>query len=216
MIKHIGKHNDRKIAILYRQVPDEAHMCLVVYSDLLPRLIHDEVMKTLESATGQASPDLADALFRNLMADGRNTLETLHREGFIKKVPTNQVLVTPNAKSSVRLDELNTILNEMALGEEAIKKLADLDAGAGMTGKQRKPEPREVGVPANSRSIPANVENVLTDDVLAEQRMEQAVKMKSSAEQLLVEAERLMQEAVALNPKLKKTSNGKKKVVKAD
>jgi len=47
--------------------------------------------------------------------------------------------------------------------------------------------------------------------------MEQAQKMKASAQQLLEEAERLMQEAVSFNPKLKKTSsNAKKKVVKAN
>jgi hypothetical protein len=217
MIKHIGKHNDRKIVVLYRQVPGEDHMCLVAYSDLLPRLIHDELMKTLESPAGQTAKDFADPLFRTIMADGRNCLETMHREGFIKKVPTNQVIITPNAKSTVRLDELNSIMNEMATGEEAIKRLSELDAGAGMTGKQRAPEPREVGVPANSRSIPAEVTDVLTDDVLAAQRMEQAQKMKASAQQLLEEAERLMQEAVSFNPKLKKTSsNAKKKVVKAN
>ena len=35
-IRHIGKHGDRKIAILYRQVPGEDHMCLVVQPDILP------------------------------------------------------------------------------------------------------------------------------------------------------------------------------------
>ena len=36
MIKHVGKHNDKKIAIVYREVPSEAHMALVVYTDTLP------------------------------------------------------------------------------------------------------------------------------------------------------------------------------------
>ena len=38
MAKHVGKHNDRKVVILFREVPDEGHMCLVIYSDLLPRM----------------------------------------------------------------------------------------------------------------------------------------------------------------------------------
>ena len=49
MLKHVVKHNNRKAALLYRQVPNEDHMCLLVYSDLLPRMIHDEIMKVLES-----------------------------------------------------------------------------------------------------------------------------------------------------------------------
>jgi len=220
MIKHVAKHNDKKAVILFREVPGETHMCLLCYSDLLPRMMHDEIMKVLESAHGQAAENLADALFRNLMADGRNTLEVLHKEGFIKKVPTNQVLVTPGGKNNVRLDELNSILTEMKQGEDAIKKMAELDANKGMTGKKRAPEPREVGQPANTRARPIEVVNeVLTDADLAQQRLAQAEKMRQSAQQLLAEAERLATEASQLSPTINvksKTSNGKKTKVKAD
>ena len=224
MLKHIGKHNQRKIALVYRQVPGEDHMCLLAYSDLLPRLVHDEIMKTIESASGQAAENLADALWRNVMADGRNTLEVLHKENFIKKVPTNQVIMTPTTKATIRLDELNTILTEMAQGADAVKRMAQLDSELGVgNGKRRQPnDVREVGVPRNSRSKPAEMpleaEAVLTDDVLAMQRMEQAEKMKASAAQLLAEAERLTQEAMALNPTTTTKAprkNAKKKAVEA-
>jgi hypothetical protein len=85
MIKHVGKHNNQKIVILYRKVPEEDHMCLVVYSDLLPRMFHDEVMKTLESPVGQNAKEFSDVLFRTTLADGNNCLESLHRNGFIKR-----------------------------------------------------------------------------------------------------------------------------------
>jgi len=223
MLKHVAKHNDKKTVLLFREVPGDDHMCLVAYSDLLPRLVHDEIMKVLESPSGQAAENFADALFRNIMADGRNTLEVLHREGFIKKVPTNQVVVTPGGKSNVRLDELNTILNEMKQGEDAIKKMAELDAGAGMSGKMnknRKIEPREVGVPNNSRSKPVNVpaNEALTDLDLAQQRLDQAERMRESAKQLLAEAARLAEEAAGMTlstaptPKAKRTNVKKAKV----
>ena len=181
MLKHVGKHNDRKVALVFREVPGEEHMCLLVYSDLLPRIVHDEIMKTIESPAGQAAENLGDALFRTTMTDGRNCLEAVHREGF----------------------------------------MADLDAGQGYTGKRRQPDTREVGVPRDSRSKPAQVPltetaGVLTDELLAQQRIEQAEKMKASAQQLLAEAERLMSEATEFNPTLKtKTTNAKKKPVKA-
>src|ERR1700741_2837700 len=110
MLKHIGKHNERKVVVLFHQVPGEDHMCLVAYSDLLPRLIHDAIMSSLEIPVGQQAVNFADACHRTLMADGRNILEVLHREGFMKKVPTSQVIMTPTASSKIRLDELNTIL----------------------------------------------------------------------------------------------------------
>ena len=132
MIKHVGKHSNKKVIILFRTVPGEEHMCLVVYPDILPRHIHDDLMQALESDSGQQAKEFSDYLFRYTMSDGNNALTTLHNEGMIKKVPTNQVIITPNAKSTVRLDELNEILGKMAQGEQAMKELADLDKNAGM------------------------------------------------------------------------------------
>lgn len=214
MYKHVGKHKDKKVVLLFRQVPNEDHMCLVSYSELLPRLVHDEVMHVLESPVGQQADNLSDALFRHIMADGRNCLEALHRDGFIKKVPTNQILVTPTTTSSVRLDELNSILDEMAKGEDAVKRLAELDANKGITGK-RSVADREVGLPPASRTanLPqTSVGAALTDLDLAQQRLQQARSMKENAEQLLKESQRLLEEAAKLDPALTpKASNAKKK-----
>lgn len=220
MIKHVGKHNNKKIVLLWRKVPNEDHMALVIYSDTMPRMIHDEVMKQLESPIGQNAKDFSDVLFRTVMPDGRNCLEVLHREGFIKKVPTSQVLITPTTKSSVRLDELNGILDEMSKGEEAIKKLSEIDSQSGMQTKKRRTEGREVGMPPNNQSLSrtnqevqptANavdyLKGVLTDSDLASQRLNQAAMMKKQAEQLLAESQRLIAEANSLIPKSDATQN---------
>lgn len=223
MIKHVGKHNNKKIVLLWRKVPGEDHMSLLLYSDTLPRLIHDEVMKQLESPIGQNAKEFSDVLFRTVMPDGRNALEVLHKEGFIKKVPTSQVLVTPTTKSSVRLDELNNILDEMEKGEEAVKRLAEVDAQAGMAPQKRIREGREVGMPPNNTSVSrtnidieatdsaaAYVKGVLSDSDLAQERISQAEQMKKQAEQLLAEAKRLEKEANQLAPNNVKTTRAKK------
>jgi hypothetical protein len=110
----------------------------------------------------------------------------------------------------------------MKQGEEAIKRLTEIDSSAGMTGKLNKNRVipgRELGVSPSSRSVPASVpgDSVLTDEVLASQRLEQAAKMKASAQQLLAEADRLMKEAMDLNPTTTKAprKNAKKKAVEA-
>lgn len=199
MMKHIAKHNDKSIVVVYREVPNESHMCLVVYSNALPQMIHDELMKVLESPAGQSVDVLGEALWRHIMPSGHNTLEYLHHNKLMKKVPTNQVIMTPTPKSRVRLDELNNILNEMKQGEDAVRRLAELDKNSGLV--TRKVEPREVGVPLNSYSTPASVETmVLTDEDLAKQRMEQAAKLKANAELLIEEANRLVNEAQTLVP----------------
>lgn len=202
MYKHVGKHNDKKTVLLYRQVPGEDHMCLVAYSDLLPRLYHDALMKVLESDMGQQAENFADALFRSMMPDGRNCLTALHQDGLIKKVPCSQVIITPTPTSSVRLDELNNILNEMSKGEEAIKKMAKLDSEIGYTGKRNPGStPAMSGiVSAANASSDASLTEALSDQDLAQARIRQAETMKASAAQMLAEAARLVSEAEVLDP----------------
>lgn len=221
MLKHVGKHNDKRCVIVFRKIPELGHMALVVYSDLLPRMVHDEIMRALESPQGQESKELSDVLFRTIMADGHNCLESLHRNGLLKKVPTNQVLVTPTSNSSVRLDELNDILDEMQKGEEAVKKLQEIDASRGMSGKQkpRRAEIQEIGE-RRTREAQGNTSasdmlaGMLTDSDLAAQRLEQAQKMEASAKQLLAEAERLKSEAQSLSPKVDNVGTETKKTKK--
>jgi len=212
MIKHVGKHNQRRVAIVYRKVPDEAHMALIVYTDSLPMMVHDEMMKCLESEIGQQAKELADALFRTTMADGNNCLTAIHKGGWMKKVPTNQVIVTPTIKSTVRLDELNDIMDKLEAGGEAAARLADIDANRGIKGVIQ--EGRELGQPAVdvTRTTAGSVSSdVLTDDVLAEQRTQQADRMEAEAKALLAEAKRLKQEATQLSqPKAKNVGKTKK------
>lgn len=211
MIKHVGRHDNKKVVIVYRQVPDEDHMALVAYSDSLPSLVHDEVMKTLESAVGQNSAELADALFRNTMADGTNCLTALHKGGFLRKVQTKQVIVTVNAKSSCRLDELNDILNKMDAGGEAAKRLADIDAGLGLADPQKG---RDLGEPAKTTASDVNTSTgVLSDADLATQRIAQANKMEAEAKSLLAEAKRLKDEAKSLAPTKKTNVRATKKAI---
>ena len=211
MIKHIGRHGDKKVVVAYNQVPGEDHMALVMYSDNLPSMIHDEVMKVVESNGGQSSQQLADALFRNIMPDGQNTLGAIHSGGYLKKVQTKQVILTPNAKTSVRLDELNKILAQMAGGEEAVKKLADIDAGRGFADPEKN-QGRELGDTYRSPPPPVNTStSVLSDADLANMNLTQAKQMEAQAKTLLAEATRLKTEAKSLTPKKAKNVGTTKK-----
>ena len=201
MLKHVGRHGEKKVVVAYNTVPGEDHMALVIYSDSLPSMLHDEVMKVIESPAGQTAKSLADALFRNIMPDGNNTLGALHKGGFLKKVQTKQIILKPNAKSSVRLDELNEILKKMEGSAEAAKKLADIDAGRGYADPSKNVS-RDVGEPVKTEAA-VNTSGVLTDADLANQRLDQATKMELQAKTLLAEDKRLKEEASSLAPKTK-------------
>ena len=199
-IKHVGRQGDRKVAIIFREVPGEDHMCLVVYPDIMPSHMHDSLIKAIETPEAQQSENLADAIHRQLFSDGRPMLTALHAEGMIKKVQTETVLVTPTPTATVRLSELNSILREMKSGEQAITKLAELDANSGYTGKasRRDDYGRELQAPPTARTNLAGSNQALDDVALANNLRQQAVKMENEAKGLLAESARIMKEASAL------------------
>ena len=86
MIKHVGKHADRKIVIVFNEVPNEEHMCIALYPDLLQKNMHDDIMKAIESVEGQAAENLGDALGSKYFSDGTVILNRLHSENLLKKI----------------------------------------------------------------------------------------------------------------------------------
>jgi len=210
MLKHIGRHGDRKVALLFREVPGEDHMCLVVYPDTLPTHIHNSIMATLESPAGQAATNLSEVLHRNLLPDGRPQLEALHKEGMIKKVATNQVIVTPTPQSSVKLDEMNRIIREMEQGGEALKRLQELEANSGIVdpAQKRKAEAefkRSQERAAQDTRTPyvpplQATDGALDDKALAANMLAQAKRMEAEAKGMIAEAARMKKQAQGLNP----------------
>jgi len=210
-IKHVGKHGDRKVCILFRQVPGEDHMCLVVYPEVLPAHWQDSIQKALESEVAQQSEELADALHRSFLPDGRPVLGTLHQERMIKKLRTADVIVTPTPNATIRLDELNKMLNDMKQGEEAIKKMAENDASRGLVAPEvkRKAEAKfKAEQAAKNEPIPsvappalkAGQDGALSDRDIAANMLAQAKAMEVNARQLIAEAGRMKKEAEKMDP----------------
>jgi hypothetical protein len=218
-IKHVGKQGDRRVAIVFREVPGEDHMCLVVYPDVLPTHLHDSLMKAIESPEAQQAEQLADAIHRTLFPDGRPILTALHAEGMLKKVQTETIVVTPTPNASVKLSELNAILRQMKEGKQAVQKLAELDANAGITGKATRKDDfgRELRPPPQARNnlagstVPGVGMGALDDGAIADNLRQQAAKMEAEAKGLLAESARLQKEAASLSGAVPETTAAKKR-----
>jgi hypothetical protein len=209
-MKHVGKHGDRKVCVLFRQVPGEDHMCLIVYPETIQVVWQDAIQKVLESDMGQQAEQLADALHRSYLPDGRPILETLHQERMIKKVRTSDIIMTPNQASKIRLDELNKMLNEMKTGEEAIKRMAENDASRGMVAPEVKraaeakykadqsnlTNPNYVAPPA----LNAGQQGALSDRDIAANMLAQAKAMEVNAKTMIAEAARMKKDAERMDP----------------
>lgn len=207
--KHVGEHNGKKVIIVQRSIPGEAHLAAVIYSQIIPSQYHDDIMQVLQSDEGQQSKEFMDIMNRRLLRNGGNMLVTTVNEGFVKKAQTAQIIVKPNASSSIRLDELNKLLTMAGEGKEAIKKLEELDR------QQGRRDPIKINAP-----MPGNIDSVTDVGVLSDSRLaadftSQAIRMRAEAQALLTEAARLEGEAAILNPTPQKaTKRGRPPKVK--
>lgn len=205
-LKHVGKHGDRKVCVLYRQVPGEDHMCLVIYPENLLAHWQDAIQRVLESDIGQQAEELADALHRSMLPDGRAILQTLHQERMIKKLRTSDIIMTPRTDAKIRLDELNKMLNEMKLGSDAVKKMAENDASRGLVDpsvKRAAEAEYKAGQQLTSNQqapfqAPQNA--ALSDRDIAANMVFQAKQMELNAKQMIAEAARMKKEAAGMDP----------------
>lgn len=206
-MRHVGKHGDRKVAVVFREVPGEPHMALVVYTEILNRNIHDPLIQCIESDIGQNSKNLADALNRMHTVDGHIILQKLHAEGQLKKVQTEQVVMTPAPNTQIKLSELNQILDEMEKGEAAVQKLAEMDKQLGMQDPvqvaKRMRGDKDAYTPETIPQAPVGIQasgDALGDAAIANNLRQQALRMAAEAKGLLAESERMLKEAETLAP----------------
>jgi hypothetical protein len=187
-LKHIGRltNNGRKVVVAYRVLPGEPDSCLIVPTESLDADQHDSLMKLVESNTGQSAYELAEAMARTSLPDGRNMLAGLHYYGKLTKVPTSSVEMTPDTKSIVNLAELNQLIATQ-------KGVTVADLALQSDNKAAKPA-------QTTETQPQVVETngVLTDEQLAAQ-------YRSQADALYKEAKRLREQAEELVPTKKKS-----------
>lgn len=213
-IKHVGriKNTNRKCLVVFRTLPGDAFNCLVVLTESLPNTYHDAIINLVESNVGQTSYELADALNRNTFSDGTIMLASLHVQGFLQKYATDQIEMTPNASTAIKLADLNQIIAEqrgISVQDLAIKP------------PQQDPnvEVQEVGqvnevAPPLSDPLTQQQDEVLVSEagnnVLSDSDL--AAKYRNDAELLLKEAAELQKQAEALDPSpvAKKTTRAKK------
>ena len=113
-IKHVGqmKGSGAKVAVVYRTVPGDSKSAVVIQTSKIAPEDHDALMKVIESNQGQSAFELHEVLGRNMTPDGQSMLLKFHQGGFMQKVPTDTVMMTPTTTDSVALDELNKIIAE--------------------------------------------------------------------------------------------------------
>lgn len=173
------KNNGAKVAVVYRTLPGEAFHALVVGTSSLQASYHDALMSLIQSENGQGANELADILAVRKFPDGSNMLEYLHVKGFLKKVPTDGVLMTPTNNDNISLDQLNQMMAE--------QKGVSVDALAITDGINTNPKTKKEFDPT------AEVTEESTEDLTPAQ-------LRSKADALFKQAQSLRKQADTIDP----------------
>ncbi len=201
-MKHVGKmkNNGARVAVAFRTIPGDPHSALVIGTNGLADSYHDSLMSLIESEGAQQANELADVLAVRKFPDGSNMLEWLHSRGSLTKVPTKLVLMTPDTKSSIQLDELNLLI--------ADQKGLTLEQLAITEGEMIVVEPN---APATQNKWDKAREDRATAKAAKDEAETVAAialspaEMRSRADALYKEAARLRKDADAVDPPKKKT-----------
>ena len=143
------KESGANVAVVFRTIPDSPNNCLVFGPKFLDDTNHNAFMKTLESDEAQNSFELGTVLSRRQFPDGTNMLAYLHTNNFLKKMETDQIIVTMGAGTTgeVNLAELNKLIakekgvkvSELAVEDPTpaqTKSVENKDAGKKKTTKK--------------------------------------------------------------------------------
>jgi hypothetical protein len=198
-MKHVGqiKNTQKRVVVVFRELPGDENSCLVVDTDALPDWMHDNVINAVESPGAQQSANFYEYAQRTVFSDGTNMLNTLHAQNRLSKHSTTNIVMTPNNSVSIPLNELNNLIREQTGGEPVVKP-DDTQLGVASSDAARKPlEPST-----------AQKSEVVDNSAIAQ-------SMLSQAEQFRAEAERLTTEAYEMEPSLKPKRGRKKAAPKA-
>lgn len=203
-IKHVGrvKSTGRKCLVVFRTLPGDAFNCLIVTTENLGDSYHNAIINLVESNAAQGAYEFGEVLARSVFPDGTTMLPSLHVQGLLAKVPTDQIEMLPNNSASILLSELNQIIAEqkgvsvqdLAIKEDP-KKNVEIQELA--TVKELPQETADITKTTSSMAKENN--KPLTDDDLAR-------KYRSDADRLSKEAAQLRRLAEELVPTKKKVA----------
>ena len=206
-LKHVGKLKNTgvKVAVVFRTVPGESDQALVLPTAQLPDSYHDSLMNLLETTAAQDAFELGEAMFRNQFPNGTNMLTQVQADGRLQKVSTSDVLMTPTPVTEIQLSELNTLIAEQK-GVQ-VDQLYTFVSGAPSADATAPKAPATETLPSNE-PVAASTDGVLSDEDLAK-------SLRSQADAMFKEAQRLRKEAEDLVPTKKKAPAKKSEVAES-
>lgn len=213
-LKHVGriKSTNAKVLVVFRTLPGESDMALVLPVAPLSDSYHDSIMTLVETPQAQDAFEFGEIMFTRTFPDGRPMLQAMQADGGLQKVPTANIDMTPTPNDVIGLDQLNVLIAEQ-------RNCAVDDLYTFVSGAPKKTDAtvedvakvtelgRDVGEPniPKQELLKASTNEALSDKDIAK-------SYRSQADSLYKEAARLRKEADQLDPPQKKTTKAKEEL----
>ena len=194
-LKHVGKikNTGSKVLVVFRTLPGESNMALVVQTAPLSDQYHNAIIDLVDQDVAQDAWEFGEILFTRPFPDGRPMLQALQADNRLIKVATDTIIMTPTPNNEISLHELNSFIAEQK--NCAIDDLYTFTKGA--------PAKKEgVKKVEDAVSVAASTNEVLTDHDIAR-------NFRSQADAMYKEAARLRKQADELDPPIKKAAKAK-------
>lgn len=155
--RHLGRvsNTGARVIVVFRKLPDDEDHCLVVESDVLPDMYHDNMLSIVNSKEAQSSVDLYHTLHTRMFGDGRNCLQSLHQKGLLKKVPISMVEMLPYTNRPVPLEIINAEIDKTTNANKVDKSVP--------AKKTKETAPKELVYSTMSEPESFSVEKVVAD-----------------------------------------------------
>lgn len=204
-LKHVGKmkNTGAKVVVVFRTLPGESNMALVLPTATLPDVYHNSLMALVETDQSQQAYEFGEMMFVRLFPDGRPMLQAMQADNRLQKVPTDSVIMTPTTQSEIPLADLNVLIAEQK--NCTIDDLCTFVKGYNKEEDKPQEVARVTETPSSSTSLKANENQVLSD-------LDIAKSYRSQADALYKEAARLRKEADELDPPKRKTTKAAEEV----
>lgn len=194
-LKHVGKikNSGSKVLVVFRTLPGESNMALVVQTAPLSDQYHNAIIDLVDNDAGQDSWEFGEILFARPFPDGRPMLQALQADNRLNRISTDNIIMTPTPNTEILLSDLNALIAEQK--NCAIDELYTFVKGAPAKSSTEKKVEENVSAVTSSNEV-------LTDRDIAR-------NYRSQADAMYKEAARLRKQADDLDPPAKKTVKAK-------
>jgi len=202
-LKHIGRmiNTGAKVLVVFRTLPGESNMALVLPVANLTDSYHDSIMTVVETDQAQETFEFGEIMFTRTFPDGRPMLQALQADNRLQKVATDLVIMAPTTNDNVQLDQLNVLIAEQR--NCTVDDLYTFVSGApSKSNGSVVEEIVEVKDLSPIEPLKASENAVLSDRDIAK-------SYRSQADAMYKEAAKLRKEADELDPPQKKTAKVK-------